>query len=67
MKGLTNENICPQCGAPKMKNWEDLTDEQKFLVERLPLNTDFTLKQRKKHRFCERCWFEDVDVKSTNV
>ncbi|MCA1622213.1 MAG: hypothetical protein LC768_00210 [Acidobacteria bacterium] len=43
-----------------MKNWEALTDEQKFLVERLPLNTDFTLEQRKKHRFCEQCWFEET-------
>ena len=61
MKGLEQEHICPQCGAPKMKNWKDLTDEQKFLVERLPLNTDFTFAQRKKHRFCERCWFESFD------
>ncbi|MFN2391570.1 MAG: hypothetical protein ABR566_06330 [Pyrinomonadaceae bacterium] len=52
--------MCPKCHFPKMKNWEALTDEQKFLVERLPLNTDFTLEQRKKHRFCEQCWFEET-------
>lgn len=63
MKGLAQENICPQCGTAKLKNWQDLTDEQKFLVERLPLNTDFTPAQRKKHRFCERCWFETINEK----
>jgi len=55
-----NEKICPNCGAAKMKRWSELTDEQKFLVERLPLNTDFTPDQRKKHRFCERCFFEET-------
>ncbi len=52
--------ICPQCGAPKMKDWRDLSDEQKMLVERLPRNTEFTREQRKKHRFCERCFYEET-------
>lgn len=54
-----HEKICPRCDAPKMKDWKDLTDDQKFLVERLPLNTDFTPEERKKHRFCTRCFFEE--------
>ena len=54
-----NEKICPKCYYPQMKSWEELTDDQKFFAEKLPLNTDFSLEQRKKHRFCERCWFED--------
>jgi hypothetical protein len=57
---------CPKCHLPKLKSWQELTDEQKFLVERLPLNTKFTRAERKKHRFCERCWFEEVD-KQLNV
>ena len=55
------EKICPRCAAPKMKDWKDLTDEQKFLIERLPLNTDFTSEVRKKHRFCVRCFFEEIE------
>ncbi|MBA3633392.1 MAG: hypothetical protein H0W58_11400 [Acidobacteria bacterium] len=54
------EKSCPQCSLPKLKTWEELTDEQKFLVERLPLNTGFTLEERKKHLFCPRCWFEKI-------
>ncbi len=60
MKGLAQEKICPQCGASKMKNWQDLSADQKLFVESLPLNTDYTPGQRKKHRFCERCFFEQI-------
>ena len=67
MKGLEQEKNCPRCGAPKMKSWRELSDEQKFLVERLPLNTDFSLEQRKKHRFCERCWFEQTENSSNKI
>ncbi len=54
------EKICPQCGAVKMRNWNELNDEQKFLVERLPASADFTPAQRKKHRFCGRCFYEEI-------
>lgn len=60
MENLEPERVCPRCDARKMKNWRQLTDEQKFLVERLPLNTNFSPEDRKKHRFCEHCWFEEV-------
>ena len=43
-----------------MKSWDELTDDQKFLVERLPLSADFSIAERKKHRFCTRCFFEEV-------
>ena len=51
---------CPRCDNPRMKLWDELSDEQKMLVERLPLSADFPLETRKKHRFCERCWFEEM-------
>jgi hypothetical protein len=62
-----HEKMCPICHHRAMKSWEELTDEQKFLAERLPLNTEFPAEQRKKHRFCERCWFEDFQSKTENV
>lgn len=63
MKGFY-EKLCPKCQHPKLKTWQELSDEQKFLVERLPLSADFRIEERKKHRFCERCWFEDSTIKS---
>jgi hypothetical protein len=50
-----------------MKAWTELTGEQKFLVERLPGSADFTEGERKKHRFCTRCWFEDAAVYPANA
>ena len=64
---MATKHICPKCQVPKMKNWEELTDEQKMLVERLPLSADYRLAARKKHRFCTRCWFEDVVHETTDV
>lgn len=58
------QKSCPQCGLPKLKSWGELNDEQKFLVERLALSGDFTLAERKKHRFCTRCFFEEIQPES---
>lgn len=55
-----SQKSCPQCGSSKMKSWDELNNEQKILVERLALSGDFTLAERKKHRFCTRCFFEAV-------
>ena len=60
MKNFTGSIICPRCDAPKMKGWAELSDDEKYLVERLPLFADLPLDQRKKHRFCTRCWFEET-------
>ena len=54
----SSEHICPRCGAAKMKDWAALDDDQKFTVERLEMSARYTLNDRKKHRFCTRCWFE---------
>ncbi|MBA3692852.1 MAG: hypothetical protein H0W77_05350 [Acidobacteria bacterium] len=43
-----------------MKRWEELTDEEKFLAERLPMSATFTRREREKHTFCPRCWQEVV-------
>jgi len=58
MKGFMNEKFCPKCQFPAMKSWNELTDEQKMLVERLPMSANLKLEQRKKNLFCPRCWFE---------
>jgi hypothetical protein len=30
------------------------------------LSAEFTPEQRKKHRFCQRCFFEDVLIETKN-
>ncbi|MCC7309556.1 MAG: hypothetical protein IT173_18495 [Acidobacteria bacterium] len=51
---------CPRCGHRTMRSWNELTDEERMLVRRLPASAEFTEAERKKHRFCRRCWFEEV-------
>jgi ribosomal protein S27AE len=58
---MANEKKCPRCGYPILKKWEDLTADEKFFAERLPMSADYTAEQRKRHRFCTRCWFEAED------
>jgi hypothetical protein len=53
-----SDKICPKCHSKKMKTWAELTDEEKFLVERLPLSAQYSPSERRKHRFCTLCWFE---------
>jgi len=59
MKGFQRK-MCPKCHHPQMKLWEELTDEEKFLAERLPMSATFTRREREKHLFCTRCWQEVV-------
>jgi len=59
------EKICPRCHSPKIKNWDELTGDERLLVERLPASAKYTRSERKKQRFCTRCWFEDVSAKTT--
>ncbi len=61
------EIYCIRCGSQKMKRWDELNAEQKFLVEKLPMSAEFSLEERKKHRFCERCWFEVTKSDSEKV
>ena len=58
---------CPNCGSAKIKSWENLNDEEKILVEKLPPFADFSDEQRKKHRFCGRCFFEITQIENNLI
>ncbi len=65
MKGF-QKKICPRCHQPQMKTWAELTAEEKFLAERLPLSAEFTKRERETHLFCPRCWNEIADKTAEN-
>jgi hypothetical protein len=57
---LTKDN-CPRCDKPGLKTWEELNDEEREVVKRLPGAKDYSLSQRQKtHRWCTRCWHEHL-------
>lgn len=42
------EKTCPRCHFPLLRTWDDLTDEQKLLVERSRHPPTFPLRATKK-------------------
>jgi len=59
-KGFASNRLCPRCGSV-LKSWNELTQDDQTLAERLPAFADFPLETRKKHRFCRRCWYENAE------
>ncbi|MEO6590524.1 MAG: hypothetical protein ABIP06_14610 [Pyrinomonadaceae bacterium] len=55
-------DFCPNCGSPKMKAWNELTADENFMVQRLPLSNEFSKEERKRHRYCIRCFYEETSV-----
>jgi ribosomal protein S27AE len=64
VQGLDSTKICPRCGNVSLTLWDKLDEDQKLLTEKLPASADYTMMERKKHRFCTRCWFEEVSESS---
>ncbi len=52
------QRFCPKCGSPKIKGWDELTADEKFMVERLTAPGKFSPEDRKRHRYCARCFYE---------
>ncbi len=49
---------CPKCDYKKLKTWDELDEDERMAAKVQP--SEFSLKERKKHRFCVRCWYEEV-------
>jgi hypothetical protein len=61
-------NLCPRCGLERLRSWNDLSDEDREVVKRLPASADYAIEERKAlHRWCTSCWFEDTGRTPTLV
>lgn len=50
---------CPRCDKRGLKTWNELNDDEREVVKRLPLSAHYSLAERQSsHRWCTRCWFE---------
>jgi len=58
------EIYCIRCGSQKLKRWDELSADEKFLAERLPQSATVSLEERKRHLFCPLCWNEVDDNRS---
>ena len=58
---MSGKQSCPRCEKPGLKNWSELTDDEREVVKRLPLSAQYPLAERQKtHRWCTRCWWEET-------
>lgn len=55
---------CPKCHQKNLKEWNDLSADEKFVAEKLPLSAEFSEQERERHLFCPNCWYE---VKSSSM
>ena len=50
-----------------MKSWDELDRDEKIAIKSQPKSADFTPEERKKHRYCTRCFFEETDSEIRNA
>ena len=55
------QETCSNCGSTKCKSWEQLTHEEKNVVERL---LDNSSEEKELRRYCRRCFY-GFDGKNT--
>jgi hypothetical protein len=56
--GKSMEKICPKCRTRRLKTWGELSPDEKFVLERVPMSAEFTAEERRENLFCPRCLFE---------
>jgi hypothetical protein len=53
---------CPRCGVARLRSWNELSDEEREIVRRLPASADYSLDERRAaHRWCTNCWYEETE------
>lgn len=59
MEAVVQATQCPRCNAMKMNAYGELTEDQHFLIERLPDFEDLSMSEIRGSRFCTKCWFRE--------
>jgi hypothetical protein len=53
---------CPRCGVGRLLGWDELNDEEREVVRRLPASADYSIAERQEmHRWCINCWHEEIE------
>ena len=56
----TETQACPKCGHRYLKGWEELTEEERMIADRLPPVLGFDARERRRMTVCVRCW--DIEL-----
>ncbi len=58
---MESENQCRRCETGRLRGWAELNDEEREVALRLPAWKDYSIEERSaRHRWCTRCWYEDI-------
>jgi hypothetical protein len=59
---------CPRCGVRPLLSWNELTEEEREVVRRLPASADYSLDERQAmHRWCRNCWHEEIESEAVDA
>ena len=68
MMKMATEDECPGCRAGRLRNWSELSEEEREVVKRLPASADYSIDERAaRHRWCTRCWYEAAGLEGQNI
>ncbi len=57
-----SETKCPRCGEGQLRDWNELSDEERMIVQRMPESVDYTPGEREAmHRWCMNCGYEETE------
>ena len=57
---MTIHKRCQKCGEERLRTWDELSDDEREVVLRLPGSAEYGERERKTHQWCARCWYEEV-------
>jgi len=58
---VNSDRRCPNCGEETLRPWDELGDDEREVVRRLPDSAGYTTSERQAtHRWCTRCWHEET-------
>jgi hypothetical protein len=58
---LNVERKCPRCHEGRLQTWDELSDEEREMVKRLPASTEYSAAERERmHLWCTNCWHEST-------
>jgi hypothetical protein len=56
------ETRCPRCGAGRLRGWDELSEEERIVVRRMPESADYSQTEREAmHRWCINCGYEETE------
>ncbi|HSS20943.1 MAG TPA: hypothetical protein VLL54_12785 [Pyrinomonadaceae bacterium] len=57
---MKTNRSCPRCGESALRTWDELSDEEREVVKRLPGSAGYAVEDRMAtHQWCTRCWHEE--------